>query len=109
MVDGRDWDVFGWEVVVCLVRARGFLGGEGFLGSVFLGFRVSLLFSLFLFLLGGKIFSLLLLVRGLRGSEPWGWLWTRFSMVYFALGLQIHYDLAHYIFPCVYGLGDGAT
>ena len=28
----------------------------------------------------------------------------------FVLGLQIHYDLVHYIFcTCVYGLGDGAT
>ena len=32
------------------------------------------------------------------------------SMVEFAIGLQIHYDLVHYtFFYLLYGLGDGAT
>ena len=31
------------------------------------------------------------------------------SMVEFALGLHIHYDLVHYFFYLIYGLGDGAT
>ena len=125
MVDGRDgdalvlwffdsevlgflvcWFLFGW------IRAEGFpgvyVGLLGFFFSFFSGMQgFSLLFSPFLWVLWFFLFSFLF--WGLRGSEPWGWLWTRFPW------LRAHWDFRyimiwHTIFFLVYyGLGDGAT
>ena len=121
MVVGRDGDAldalvlwFGgsWSCgfsgfLFCLIRTGGFSWGVcGSLGFFLSGMQG---FSLFLFSWDFWIFSFLFSSWGLRGSEPWGWLWTRFPW------LSVHWDFRyimiwHTIFFLVYyGLGDGAT
>ena len=97
--------VFGF--LFCLIRTEGFPGVYvGLLGYFFLGCRVSFFSS---FSWDFWIFSFLFSSWGLRGSEPGGWLWTRFPW------LSAHWDFRyimiwHTIFFLVYyGLGDGAT
>ena len=118
MIDGQDGDAlvlwfggswfFGF-LVFCSV----WLGLRGFLGCTWDSWAISfwdagfLSFSLFRWTF--EFFSFLFLFWGLRGSEPWGWLWTWFSW------LSAHWDFRyimiwHTIFFLVYyGLGDGAT
>ena len=75
-------------------------GVRGTLGLFLFGMQGFLSFPLFV---GPLVFSLLFsfLVLGAQGFCAMGLALDLVSMITCALGLQIHYDLAHYIFPCV--------
>ena len=85
MLDGPDCGV----LILSFGRVEGFLGVCVGDSSFFwdAGFFLPFfgVYSLFCF-------------GGLRGSEPWGLALDLVSMVEFVLGLQIHYDLVHYVF-----------
>ena len=104
---GGSWSCGFLGFLFCLIRTGGFSWGVyGSLGFFLSGMQG---FSLFLFSWDFWIFSFLFSFWGLRGFEPWGWLWTRFPW------LSAHWDFRyimiwHTIFFLVYyGLGDGAT
>ena len=99
MVDGLVGDFLGR----CLGWVTGFHGiGVGLSG--FLWDAGSFLLFFFWLFLGFFLMS-----GGLRGSEPWGWLWIgfpwlsskgdfRYIMIWYTIFLSL-----------LYGLGDGAT
>ena len=92
----------GWFFLFCWIRAEGFPGVYvGLLGFFFSFFSGMQGFSLFLFFVGPLVFSLFFSCSGGSGVLSHGAGLDLFSMITCALGLQIHYDLAHYIFPCV--------